>query len=91
VSGVSTGALIAPFTFLGSEYDDTLQEVYTSGVAESLLDIPSFIPALFGAGLFGNIFASFRSSSPRDARSLSRSASILIVRTLPSWRTAKPM
>jgi hypothetical protein len=44
VSGVSTGALIAPFAFLGPAYDATLREVYTSGIAESL----------FGSGLFGN-------------------------------------
>lgn len=30
VTGVSTGALIAPFAFLGSEYDDTLRHSYTS-------------------------------------------------------------
>jgi len=30
VTGVSTGALIAPFAFLGSEYDDQLKEIYTS-------------------------------------------------------------
>jgi hypothetical protein len=30
VTGVSTGALIAPFAFLGSEYDRVLREVYTS-------------------------------------------------------------
>src|SRR5229473_2318571 len=35
VSGVSTGALIAPFAFLGPAYDATLREVYTSGIAES--------------------------------------------------------
>ncbi len=29
VTGISTGALIAPFALLGSEYDDTLEEVYT--------------------------------------------------------------
>ncbi len=29
VTGVSTGALIAPFAFLGSSYDDKLKEVYT--------------------------------------------------------------
>ena len=39
VSGVSTGALIAPFAFLGPQYDPTLREFYTSGVAESLLDV----------------------------------------------------
>jgi predicted acylesterase/phospholipase RssA len=54
VSGVSTGALIAPFAFLGSGYDATLREVYTSGVAQSLLDAPNPLNAIFGAGLFGN-------------------------------------
>jgi len=54
VSGVSTGGLIAPFAFLGSRYDDTLKEVYTSGVAESLLSDPSIMRVLFGSGLFGN-------------------------------------
>ncbi|MFT4118550.1 patatin-like phospholipase family protein [Bradyrhizobium sp.] len=54
VSGVSTGGLIAPFAFLGPQYDDTLRELYTSGIAESLLDDPSIIRVLFGSGLFGN-------------------------------------
>lgn len=30
VTGVSTGALIAPFAFLGPKYDDKLREVYTT-------------------------------------------------------------
>ena len=54
VSGVSTGGLIAPFAFLGPQYDDTLRELYTSGVAETLLNDPSIIRVLFGSGLFGN-------------------------------------
>ena len=54
VSGVSTGALIAPFAFLGSRYDATLREFYTSGVAESLLDAPNPVKGIFGAGFFGN-------------------------------------
>jgi predicted acylesterase/phospholipase RssA len=54
VSGVSTGALIAPFAFLGPAYDATLRDVYTSGIAESLLERPSIVHALFGSGLFGN-------------------------------------
>jgi hypothetical protein len=29
VTGVSTGAIIAPFAFLGSKYDDRLKEIYT--------------------------------------------------------------
>ncbi|QOZ56216.1 patatin-like phospholipase family protein [Bradyrhizobium sp. CCBAU 53338] len=54
VSGVSTGGLIAPFAFLGPQYDDTLRELYTSGIAESLLNDPSIMRVLFGSGLFGN-------------------------------------
>ncbi|WP_438265130.1 patatin-like phospholipase family protein [Bradyrhizobium commune] len=54
VSGVSTGGLIAPFAFLGPQYDDTLKDVYTSGIAESLLSDPSIMRVLFGSGLFGN-------------------------------------
>ena len=54
VSGVSTGALIAPFAFLGPGYDATLRDLYTSGIAESLLDAPNPFNAIFGAGLFGN-------------------------------------
>ncbi len=38
VSGVSTGALIAPFAFLGSSYDDLIAHLYTSGVAKNLVD-----------------------------------------------------
>ncbi|NDB68834.1 MAG: patatin family protein, partial [Methylocystaceae bacterium] len=30
VTGVSTGALIAPFAFLGPEYDKTLTQLYTA-------------------------------------------------------------
>jgi predicted acylesterase/phospholipase RssA len=54
VSGVSTGALIAPFAFLGPAYDAILRDIYTSGIAESLLNTPSIVHALFGSGLFGN-------------------------------------
>jgi len=54
VSGVSTGGLIAPFAFLGSRYDETLKEVYTSGIASSLLDNPSIVRVFVGSGLFSN-------------------------------------
>jgi predicted acylesterase/phospholipase RssA len=54
VSGVSTGALIAPFAFLGSGYDAYLTEFYTSGVAETLVQAPSLTNVLFGSGLFGD-------------------------------------
>lgn len=37
VTGVSTGALIAPFAFLGPAYDDVLREVYTTTATEDIL------------------------------------------------------
>jgi hypothetical protein len=37
VSGVSTGALIAPFAFLGSDYDKDLQAMYTSVSQKDIL------------------------------------------------------
>lgn len=51
VSGVSVGAMIAPFAFLGPDYDENLREIYTSGEAQSLIDHPSPLGAIFGAGL----------------------------------------
>lgn len=54
VSGVSTGALIAPFAFLGSGYDSYLTDIYTSGIASSLVQSPSVTNVLFGSGLFGD-------------------------------------
>ncbi len=52
VSGVSTGALMAPFAFLGPAYDATLREMYTGGFGVTLLDSPSLINAIFGSGVF---------------------------------------
>lgn len=37
VSGVSTGALIAPFVFLGPRYDPVLEEIYTQYSTEDLV------------------------------------------------------
>jgi predicted acylesterase/phospholipase RssA len=51
---VSTGALIAPFAFLGSRYDPVLKDIYTGGYAESLLGAPNFFDLVFGSSLFGN-------------------------------------
>ncbi|MBB5575631.1 hypothetical protein GGD50_004266 [Rhizobium paranaense] len=50
VTGVSTGALIAPYAFLGSAYDDTLVHLYTSGVAQELVRTKGFV-GLFGSSL----------------------------------------
>ncbi|NTF89500.1 alpha/beta hydrolase [Agrobacterium rhizogenes] len=52
VTGVSTGAFIAPFAFLGPQYDPLLRRLYTSGEAENLVKV-KFLPfGIFGQSLF---------------------------------------
>lgn len=51
VSGVSTGALMAPFAFLGPQYDATLEDLYTSGYASALVKDASIFNALVGNAL----------------------------------------
>ena len=43
VTGISTGALTAPFAFLGSEYDPTLKKVYTSVATRDIMRVRPFI------------------------------------------------
>ena len=51
VTGVSTGALIAPYAFLGPAYDKALVNLYTSGVAKELVHA-NFLPeGLLGPSL----------------------------------------
>lgn len=47
VSGISTGALIAPFAFLGREYDEQLKTVFTTVDTESILERLNFFSILF--------------------------------------------
>ncbi|HVK79525.1 MAG TPA: patatin-like phospholipase family protein, partial [Verrucomicrobiae bacterium] len=51
VTGVSTGALAAPFVFLGADYDDELREAYTSDQASDLLQGRG-LRAFVGSGVF---------------------------------------
>ena len=48
VTGVSTGALTAPFAFLGPDYDDELREVYTTISADDVLRERPFLEIIFG-------------------------------------------
>ena len=48
VTGISTGALTAPFAFLGSDYDDTLKEVYTTTSTKDILKERNILSAIFG-------------------------------------------
>ncbi|WP_178133989.1 patatin-like phospholipase family protein [Vineibacter terrae] len=54
VTGVSTGALTAPFAFLGPEYDDALTEVYTRISPDSIFTKRSFFAAFTSDGLSDN-------------------------------------
>ena len=47
VTGVSTGALIAPFAFLGPAYDAQLREVYTTMTPERVFQERGYAAALF--------------------------------------------
>lgn len=46
VTGISTGALIAPFAFLGSEYDNRLVQAYTTMTGKRLIKSRGIIAAL---------------------------------------------
>jgi hypothetical protein len=54
VTGVSTGALIAPFAFLGPEYDKVLEEVYTTLSPEDVARPRSIIAAIQNDGMADN-------------------------------------
>ncbi|MGJ0533412.1 MAG: patatin-like phospholipase family protein [Methylocystis sp.] len=54
VTGVSTGALTAPFAFLGSAYDDKLKEVYTTLTAKDVLQPRGYLAALFDDAMADN-------------------------------------
>ncbi len=51
VTGVSTGALIAPFAFLGPDWDARLTEAYRGKATNGLL-VSKGVGALFGVGVF---------------------------------------
>ena len=51
VTGVSTGALMAPFVFLGSEYDQQLKEMYTTFSTENVVTVQVFSGLLGGDSL----------------------------------------
>ena len=51
VTGVSTGALIAPLAFLGPDYDDELKEAFTTISKKDIYEERGFLAALFDDGL----------------------------------------
>lgn len=54
VTGVSTGALIAPFAFLGPAYDQKLEIFYTSISTEDVVQKRSMLSALFSDSIADN-------------------------------------
>jgi hypothetical protein len=48
VTGVSTGALIAPFAFLGKDYDPEIKLLYTSVSQKDILAKRNLLAAVFG-------------------------------------------
>jgi predicted acylesterase/phospholipase RssA len=46
VTGISTGALIAPFAFLGSDYDEMLRELYTTLSTDDLIKKRGILTAI---------------------------------------------
>jgi predicted acylesterase/phospholipase RssA len=54
VTGVSTGALIAPFAFLGKDYDSVLREVYTQVSPKDIAEHRGLFSALFNDAMADN-------------------------------------
>jgi hypothetical protein len=52
VAGISTGALIAPFAFIGSSYDDELERLFTSMATNDLVAKRSLIRGVFSDALY---------------------------------------
>src|SRR6201994_450195 len=54
VTGVSTGALTAPFAYLGSSYDPQLRAVYTELAPSSVLEPRGLTAAIFNDAMADN-------------------------------------
>jgi hypothetical protein len=72
VTGVSTGALIAPFAFLGSDYDASLREVYTTMTPDKVFRLRGLMAALYDdamadTGPLAEVIASYADQKMFDA------------------------
>ena len=54
VTGISTGALIAPFAFLGPKYDEQLKAIYTNTPAKDILTHRNRLAAIFNDAMADN-------------------------------------
>jgi len=54
VTGVSTGAITAPMAFLGKDYDDVAEQIYTTMSTKDVMRAKGPLRALFGDSLASN-------------------------------------
>jgi predicted acylesterase/phospholipase RssA len=54
VTGISTGALTAPFAFLGPKYDEQLKAVYTTTTPKDVLEQRGILAALYNDAMADN-------------------------------------
>jgi hypothetical protein len=54
VTGISTGALMAPFVFLGPDYDDVLQDFYTTTTTKDILKKRNYFSRFFSDSAKGS-------------------------------------
>jgi len=54
VTGISTGALIAPLAFVGSEYDELLKKIYTSVTPTDIMEKRNVLAAVTNDGMADN-------------------------------------
>ena len=54
VTGISTGALAAPFAFLGPDYDPQVKDIYTNITADDVLEKRSILAVLFDDAVADN-------------------------------------
>ena len=54
VTGISTGAIMAPFVFTGAQNDAVLEQFYTGGQMGALVGAPNVLAALSGPSLYSD-------------------------------------
>jgi hypothetical protein len=80
VTGVSTGALMAPFAFLGPDRDDALRRIYTTYSGEDILE---------NRGLSGVFSDALASSKPMERVIERHLPGSLIDKIAEEWRTGR--
>ena len=88
VTGISTGALIAPFAFLGSDYDPMLAEIYTGIEQKDIFEKRSLLAGFVSDGLadttpLQNLIAKYVDADllERIAREYRHGRSLIVVTT----------